>query len=98
MAERLSQAVSSVSCLLPSGEEVTLSGADLGYGYRCSVFMENGGVITGGVFALSQGDRKSIALQMEEYYTRRKEKQPLNHPSAGSVFKRAGRAFCRCPH
>lgn len=84
----MSQAVSSVSCLLPSGEEVTLNGADLGYGYRCSVFMENGGVITGGVFALSQGDRKSIALQMEEYYTRRKEKQPLNHPSAGSVFKR----------
>ena len=84
----MSRVVFSVSCLLPSGEEVTLSGADLGYGYRRSVFMENGGLITGAVFALSQGDRKSIALQMEEYYTRRKEKQPLNHPSAGSVFKR----------
>ncbi len=84
----MSQVLASVSCLLPDGSRARFQGKELRYGYRRSVFMENGGVITHMVCRLAPGSRDGIALKMEEYYTRRKEKQPLNKPSAGSVFKR----------
>ena len=44
--------------------------------------------ITDVTFSLKPGNRDVIALAMEDFYNRRKEKQPLNKPSAGSVFKR----------
>ncbi|HIR46885.1 MAG TPA: UDP-N-acetylmuramate dehydrogenase [Candidatus Caccousia avicola] len=84
----MSSVIQSVHALLPDGSHQVFSGESLQYGYRHSVFMENGGVITRVVCCLSKGNRDAIALLMEDYYTRRKEKQPLNKPSAGSVFKR----------
>ena len=84
----MSAVLTSVTCLLPDGSSAVFSGEELGYGYRKSVFMENGGIITRVVCSLKRGDSDMIALRMEDYYTRRKEKQPLNKPSAGSVFKR----------
>lgn len=84
----MSTVIRSVQALLPDGSRETFSGESLCYGYRHSVFMENGGVITQVVCRLEKGNRDAIALLMEDYYTRRKEKQPLNKPSAGSVFKR----------
>ena len=84
----MSRVIASASCILPDGSAAVLSGEALGYGYRKSAFMENGGVITRIVCSLQPGNGAVIALRMEDYYTRRKEKQPLNKPSAGSVFKR----------
>ncbi len=84
----MSAVIDRVQALLPDGSPVTLRGEELRYGYRHSVFMENGGVVTQVVCRLARGNRDAIALLMEDYYTRRKEKQPLNKPSAGSVFKR----------
>ncbi len=82
------QVVSSVRCMYPEGTIGELRGDELAFAYRHSAFMENGAVITDVTFSLTPGNRDSIALSMEDFYNRRKEKQPLNKPSAGSVFKR----------
>ena len=45
-------------------------------------------MITGLTFQLEKGDYSVIKAQMEDYLGRRKARQPLEYPSAGSVFKR----------
>ena len=40
-------------------------------------------------FALKKGDQDAIFAEMTDFMNRRREKQPLSYPSAGSVFKRA---------
>lgn len=63
-------------------------GDEHNFGYRTSFFKENGGVIVRTVMRLSEGNMEDIAAKMQEYTTARNEKQPLDKPSAGSVFKR----------
>ena len=58
------------------------------FGYRHSIFMEKGGVILHSVFRLQEGDPAEIRAAMEDHMAARREKQPLEYPSAGSVFKR----------
>ena len=70
------------------GEIITLEKADLSLGYRKSVFMENGGIVTSCVLKLKKGDKEKIAQDMAEVTKKRVEKQPLELPSAGSTFKR----------
>lgn len=78
-----------------------IRGEDLNFGYRHSIYKENGFVITGITLRLSFDNKIEIHNRMEEYMNRRKEKQPLNYPSAGSVFRRpegnyAGTLIERC--
>ena len=70
------------------GEIITLEKADLNLGFRKSVFMENGGIVTSCVLKLKKGDKEKIAQDMAEVTKKRVEKQPLELPSAGSTFKR----------
>ena len=65
-----------------------LCGEDLQLGYRHSAYCDNGAVITGLYLKLQKGDKAAIKAKMEELYGRRKDKQPLEYPSAGSTFKR----------
>lgn len=66
----------------------------LEFGYRRSWFTKSPGhLITNTVFALQPGDKQEIRDRMEELMARRKEKQPLDYPSAGSVFKRPAGAY-----
>lgn len=58
------------------------------FSYRKSVFQKNNGIILNGKIKLEKGKAEEIKEKMEEYSKSRKEKQPLNMPSAGSVFKR----------
>lgn len=58
------------------------------FAYRHSVYMDSEKIILSATFTLRQGDAMEIRKKMEEYMTRRIEKQPLEYPSAGSVFKR----------
>ncbi|MCR4722489.1 MAG: UDP-N-acetylmuramate dehydrogenase [Eubacteriales bacterium] len=64
-----------------AAEETSLS-------YRHSIFSENGETIIKARFALSEGEEKEIRSRMSDYNARRREKQPLEYPSAGSTFKR----------
>ena len=70
---------------LTAGE---LCGDDLALSYRHSAYCDNGFVITSLRLRLQKGDKAAIREKMEELYGRRKEKQPLEYPSAGSTFKR----------
>lgn len=85
--------VQSVEALDAQGAPCTLQNADCRFGYRHSVFEEAGGMILAARFALRRDDPAAIAARMEEYAARRKEKQPLEWPSAGSTFKRPQGAF-----
>lgn len=67
---------------------VTLTGDEHMFGYRHSVFMERDLVALGAVFQLKERDSTDIKACMDDYMSRRISKQPLEYPSAGSVFKR----------
>lgn len=59
------------------------------FGTRTSVYADNPQyILLGACFALTKGDAKEIRSKMDDYITRRKQTQPLEYPSAGSVFKR----------
>lgn len=66
----------------------SLSGADLKLSYRHSAYYDNGCTITGLYLKLKKGSRELIKSKMDELLQRRKDKQPLEYPSAGSTFKR----------
>ena len=57
-------------------------------GYRTSRFEENDDLILSATFALKEGDGSAIRAAMDDFMSRRVEKQPLEYPSAGSTFKR----------
>lgn len=67
-----------------------ISGSKQEFGYRTSVFQSmDSAVILGGKFSLKPGDPAEIKEKMDDLMSRRREKQPLEYPSAGSTFKRA---------
>ncbi|MGN0548983.1 MAG: UDP-N-acetylmuramate dehydrogenase [Acutalibacteraceae bacterium] len=66
----------------------SLKGEELGLGYRTSAYEHNGYIITTLVMKLSKGNKDEIRAKMQELLRRRKDKQPLEYPSAGSTFKR----------
>ncbi len=70
------------------GSLVTYLGEQHAFGYRDSVYRHNGQIILSGKFRLTEGNSEEIADKMRDILSRRKEKQPLEYPSAGSVFKR----------
>ncbi len=85
----MSRVVESVKVLAPDGSAVyTLAADEMDYGYRKSRLMENGGIILSVTLKLTAGDKEEIALKMKDLGDRRKAKQPLEYPSAGSFFKR----------
>jgi len=70
-------------------EQGSFAGKALAFGYRKSVFASRPDlVITGATFLLEPGDKDKIKAEMEDYARRRAASQPLDLPSAGSVFKR----------
>ena len=71
-----------------SGETGSLSGEELKLSYRHSVYCENENIITGISLRLHKDSKAEINRRMDDYMQRRKDKQPLDYPSAGSVFKR----------
>lgn len=61
---------------------------ELGLSYRHSVIDEKKMIVIGTGFRLKEGDGRAIKEKMADFAARRREKQPLNYPSAGSTFKR----------
>ena len=57
-------------------------------GYRSSVIQRRGYIVTEAVFQLHKGNKEQILGRMSELNAKRREKQPLDYPSAGSTFKR----------
>lgn len=70
------------------GNILTLSNEELELGYRKSVIQKKGYIVLSATIGLKEGNKEEIAASMKELMARRKEKQPLDKPSAGSTFKR----------
>ncbi|MCR4397598.1 MAG: UDP-N-acetylmuramate dehydrogenase [Firmicutes bacterium] len=85
--------VESVEVLTEEGELRTMRGDTIGFSYRHSVFQESGDIVVAARFSLKPGDRPDIQRKMGEFTARRRERQPLDRPSAGSVFRRPEGAF-----
>ena len=65
-----------------------ITNKECNFEYRHSVFCENKNIILSATFKLKNGIKEEIANRMNEFAKSRKEKQPLEYPSAGSTFKR----------
>lgn len=74
--------------VLIDGEIRTLTRDEMQMGYRTTLPLREGGIVLSARFRLQSGDPNAISERMRELNARRREKQPLNFPSAGSVFKR----------
>ena len=70
------------------GNILRLTKDELGLSYRHSVIDEKKMIVIGAGFRLKEGDGRAIKEKMADFAARRREKQPLNYPSAGSTFKR----------
>lgn len=93
--------VKSVTYIDESGEIYTVSNEECKFFYRHSIFCDGGKYILSAELELKKGDPSEIKAAMDDYNNRRKEKQPLSMPSAGSTFKRpegyfAGRLIEDC--
>lgn len=78
----------STRCITPEGI-YTLTGEAQKLSYRHSIYAENPHwVCAEATFRLQPGDREQLAAEMADYAQRRRDKQPLEWPSAGSTFKR----------
>ncbi len=84
-----------ISTVIDSANAVDFNGKVLNFtvkqmvlSYRKSVFHDIDCVITKAVFKLKKGDKTAIKEKMDDLMLRRKTKQPLEFPSAGSTFKR----------
>ncbi len=87
-------AESAVIYFLPEQALYELSNEQCAFGYRSSLFQKMPGcVILSAVFRLEKGDPEQIAAKMRELNAKRREKQPLDLPSAGSAFKRPEGGF-----
>ena len=78
----------SVTAMDRNGELHTYTPAQLELTYRRSRFSHTDEIIVSGDFKLAHGDKAEIEAKMNELMARRKDKQPLEYPNAGSTFKR----------
>lgn len=71
-----------------TGEIKVLSNEELELGYRTSIIAKEGLIVLEAVLALEPGNQTEIQEKIADFAGRRREKQPLEYPSAGSTFKR----------
>ena len=74
--------------LTKEGERVVLKKEDLQLSYRNSVILQKGYLVLEATFSFEKGNPAEIQEEIKELNKRRREKQPLEYPSAGSTFKR----------
>lgn len=84
----LSQVVTQVNVVNIDGECMELENQSMEFGYRTSTIRNSRFTVTEVIMQLERGDREQIRARMDELALKRREKQPLEYPSAGSTFKR----------
>ena len=80
--------VKSIKCLDKSGKIIELKNEELEFGYRTSILKNKEYIVLEVTLLLKKGKKDNIQEKMNEYKNYRKEKQPIEYPSAGSTFKR----------
>ena len=84
----LKQVISSVKMLDETGKIVELSNEEMAFGYRTSIVKKKPHIVVEVTLQLRSGKQEDILAVMEDLAFRRRDKQPLEYPSAGSTFKR----------
>ena len=84
----MKQVVESVKVLSKSGEILELDNSTMEFGYRTSIIKNRDFTVLEVTLKLKEGNREEIQSKMNELNARRRAKQPLEFPSAGSTFKR----------
>lgn len=84
----LCQVVTMVKVLSKEGEVLELDNETMEFGYRTSTIRNSGFTVIEVTFRLQSGEKEAIKAKMDDLASRRREKQPLEFPSAGSTFKR----------
>ena len=80
--------VKTVTCMDYLGNEKKFNSSEMKFKYRKSILKEEKYIVTEVEIELEKGNKEKIKEKMDEYTKFRKEKQPLEYPSAGSTFKR----------
>ena len=83
----------SVEVMEPDGRCRVYNREEMAFGYRTSIVKTKPCVVLSTVLKLQKGDRSEISATMQELSAKRREKQPLEYPSAGSTFKRPKGAY-----
>ncbi len=84
----MKQVVDSVTALKPDGTVIDLAIDELNFRYRGSAIQDEGYIVLSVKLKLKRGDRDEIREMIDDLMQRRRDKQPLEWPSAGSTFKR----------
>ena len=80
--------VENVRVMDMAGKAMELTAEDLQFGYRKTSLQQSGYIITEVCLKMQPGDKDAIKAMMDDFSSRRISKQPLEMPSAGSMFKR----------
>lgn len=80
--------ITKVNHIDKNGNEGCFCGEELKFSYRKSAYTDSQLIITSLVLKLEKGNKSDIEAKMADFMGRRVDKQPLEYPSAGSVFKR----------
>ena len=80
--------VTTVTCMDYDGNIHQFENEDMHFEYRRSMLKDTPYIVLEVHMEFQKGEEKDIKEKMEEYATYRKEKQPIEYPSAGSTFKR----------
>ena len=86
--EEFKNIVQNVTYMDKEGKMHTIKNEDCKFGYRNSIFTSGNFIILSAVLKLERGNIVEIEKRMKELANLRKEKQPIEYPSAGSTFKR----------
>lgn len=84
----MDQVVRSARLLMPDGKILDVPRGDMRFGYRRSVLKEIPAIALEATLELTQSETAAVDERMKDLNRRRREKQPLEYPSAGSTFKR----------
>lgn len=84
----ISQVVTQVKVVDREGNELELDNATMEFGYRTSAIKNQPFTVVEVTLQLAQGEQEAIRGRMDELAAKRRQKQPLEYPSAGSTFKR----------
>jgi UDP-N-acetylmuramate dehydrogenase len=91
----MSQVIRSVRLYDTERDEIiTMSGEQMEFSYRHSIVQSHPEwTVLSATMVLTQDDPEAIEARMQDYMQRRRDKQPLEYPSAGSTFKRPANAY-----
>ena len=84
----MSMVVEKVQLMDKEGKSFSLSCEEMEFGYRDSILKRKDYFVLETTFLLKAGNKEDIKAKMDDFLERRRSKQPLEHPSAGSTFKR----------